>query len=386
MTPYAGIIHAVRSEVWAIQPQKLEAILSFLQLKAEGKNGDVDLVAAIKAEAADTRLRAQNVAAVGSGSVAVLPLYGLILYRGSSMGDISGPTATSVQKFTQQFRQAVNDPNIKAIIIDVDSPGGTVEGVEELAAEIRASRGKKRTIAVSNCLMASAAYYIASACTEIVVSPSSQTGSVGVYAAHEDDSEFLAKMGVKVSLIQFGENKTLGNPYEPLSDAGRNNMQASVDRYGEMFESAVAKGRKVSVAKVHDTFGQGKIFGAQDAVKLGMADTIGTLDDVLGRYGVSMGTAPQRSMHAADIGATSGVAVAASASAPTHADAEDGDGDCDCPCDPCVAGDCANCDCKGCDAENCGKADCPCAGAPDASEKSKAEAAARRRQIEIAIA
>jgi ClpP class serine protease len=120
-----------------------------------------------------------------------------------------------------------------------------------------------------------------------VVSPSSLTGSVGVYSVHEDASKYLDNLGVKVTMIKFGENKAAGNPYEPLSDSARADIQGMVDEAGEMFESAVAKGRKTSKVNVHDSFGQGKVFTAKQAVKLGMADTVGTLDDVLGRYGIT---------------------------------------------------------------------------------------------------
>lgn len=295
MTPYASIIRAARSQVWAIQPEKLEAIMAFLHLKALGQSADAETLARIHGQAEITAARAQKVSASSKGAVAVLPLYGLILHRGSSMGDISGPTATSTQKFTQQFRQALNDPNVQAIVIDVDSPGGTVEGVDELASEIRAAKGKKQTIAVSNCLCASAAYYIASACDEIVASPSSLTGSIGVYTDHWDGSKYYEELGVKVSIIKFGENKAAGNEFEPLSDSARADLQDMVDTYGHMFEKAVAKGRKISQAKVHDTFGQGQVFGAAKAVKIGMADSVGTLDEVLARFGVTM-TSPTASM------------------------------------------------------------------------------------------
>jgi capsid assembly protease len=287
---YASIMSAMRSQVWAIHPDRLEAIMAFLQLKNEGRSADADTIAKIHAAGEIQAARRQKATTAGGGSVAVLPLYGLILHRGSDMGDISGPQATSVQKFTQQFRQAVNDPNVSAIVLDVDSPGGTVEGVDELASEIRAAKGKKPTIAVSNKLCASAAYYIASACDEIVASPSSTTGSIGVYSAHEDASKYLENLGVKVSIIKFGENKAEGNPYEPLTDASRAHMQDMVDMFGQMFEKAVAKGRKISQKAVHETFGQGLMFGASQALKIGMVDTVGTLDDVLARYGVTTGS------------------------------------------------------------------------------------------------
>jgi len=294
MSAYASIIGAVRSQVWAIQPDKLKAIVAFLQLKAGGGAPEPALLASIQAEAAATHARAAAAASSGAGTVAVIPIYGLILYRGSAMGDISGPTATSVQKLTQQFRQALNDPGVKAIVFDVDSPGGTVEGVDELASEIRAARGKKKTIAVSNCLMASAAYYIASACDEIVGSPSSLTGSVGVYCAHEDDSKMLEEMGVKITLISYGENKTQGNSYEPLSDKARSDMQDMVDQFGAMFDKAVAAGRGVTKAQVKESFGQGLCFTAAKAKAIGMIDSIGTLDDVLGRFGLAPGASSSR--------------------------------------------------------------------------------------------
>lgn len=295
MKAYTSILSAMRSQVWAIDEAKLYGILGFLAMKAQGQDAEAALIADLHGSAAIQAARAQKVSQSSKGSVAVLPVYGLILHRGSSMGDISGPAATSTMKLMEQFRQAANDPGVQAIVLDIDSPGGTVEGVEELAAEIRGSRGKKQMIAVSNKQCCSAAYYIASACDEIVASPSSTTGSVGVYCAHEDVSKYLENMGVKVSIIKFGENKAQGNPYEPLSDAARTNMQEMVDMYGHMFEKAVAKGRKISQSAVHDSYGQGLSFGAEKAKKLGMVDSVGTLDDVLARFGVTMGS-PSTSM------------------------------------------------------------------------------------------
>lgn len=301
MTPFSGILGAMRSQVWALDEGKLMGVMAFLAMKAQGRDAEADVIAQYHGAAEIQAARAKKVTQAGSGSVAVLPVYGLILHRGSSAGDMCGPAATSTVKLLQQFKQAVNDPGVQAIVLDIDSPGGTVEGVDELATEIRAAKGKKQTIAVSNKQCASAAYYIASACDEIVASPSSTTGSVGVYCAHEDASKYLENLGVKVSLIKFGANKAEGNPYEPLTDSARANMQDMVDIFGNMFEKAVAKGRKVSQATVHDTFGQGLSFGAAKAVKIGMADSVGTLDDVLARFGVSLGSSSTTSMIDADI-------------------------------------------------------------------------------------
>jgi signal peptide peptidase SppA len=296
MKAYTSILSAMRSQVWAIDEAKLYGVLGFLAMKAQGQDAEAAVIADLHGGSEISAARAKKVSQASNGSVAVLPVYGLILHRGSSMGDISGPAATSTVKLLQQFRQAVNDPGVQAIVLDIDSPGGTVEGVEELAAEIYASRGKKQTIAVSNKQCCSAAYYIASACDEIVASPSSKTGSVGVYCAHEDVSKYLENLGVKISIIKFGENKASGNPYEPLSDSDKANMQEMVDLFGNMFEKRVAKGRKISQSAVHGTYGQGLSFGAEQAKKLGMVDSIGTIDDVLARFGVSLGYGSSTSM------------------------------------------------------------------------------------------
>jgi ClpP class serine protease len=118
-----------------------------------------------------------------------------------------------------------------------------VDGVEELSSEVYQSRGKKKMIAVANAMAASAAYWIASAADELVVTPSGQIGSIGVFAAHEDISKAAEMQGVKVSLISAGKYKTEGNPFEPLSSEARAAMQRDVDVFGEMFTAAVARNR-----------------------------------------------------------------------------------------------------------------------------------------------
>jgi signal peptide peptidase SppA len=339
---YDRVLTAAYSMPWAIQPEKLQAILAFLALKATGQAPHAADVAEIHAASLVAAQRADALASAGAGSVAVLPLFGLISHRASMMGDISGPRGTSTDKFTAAFRQAVNDPNCKAIVIDVDSPGGTVEGVPELADEIYRARGKKPITAVADCLMASAAYWISAAASELVCSPSSMVGSIGVYSAHEDDSQMLEAEGVKITLISAGKYKTEGNPYEPLGDEAQSAMQSMVDEFYGMFVKSVAKGRAVKVEDVRAGFGEGRVVTAQQAVKLGMADRIATLDQVLSKYGVSRGNATAMSP---------GVAISAAAK-PGKAD----DMDCECECEACMEGECsacthADCTCAGCTCE-----------------------------------
>lgn len=218
----------------------------------------------------------------GGGLIAVLPLYGVMMQRVGMMEEMSG--ATSTEKFKAAFREQVNNPQVKTIILDVDSPGGSVYGTDELAAEIREAAKTKDVIAVSNSLMASAAYYIASGASEIVASPSSEVGSIGVLAVHYDYSKHDEMEGVTPTLIKAGKFKAEGHPDFPLSDDATAHIQEDVDRYYGMFLRAVSAGRGVSVQAVRSGFGEGRVVGAQEAVRLGMADRVATLEATIARF------------------------------------------------------------------------------------------------------
>jgi signal peptide peptidase SppA len=282
---YTHIRRALAGKLWFMHEQKMNEILAFLEIKLSGGSSSSEAIAAIRAANEASAARAASASKSGGGAVAVIPIYGVIMHRPSM--DLSGPGGTSCEGLSQQLRAALDDPNVKSIVLDIDSPGGDVDGVDELAAEIYSARKQKKISAVSNCLCASAAYYLASQATEIVASPSSLTGSIGVYTMHEDDSQALENLGVKLTLIKFGENKAEGNNLGPLSDSALAHLQEMVDTFGAMFEKAVARGRKVSQEEVHKKFGQGRVFDAKQAVRLGLADRVGTLDDVLQSHGVS---------------------------------------------------------------------------------------------------
>lgn len=369
---YSAIIRAVFGSVWAIMPEKLEAIATFVKMKVEGGSSSPEIIAAIRAENDIAAARMRSLSADKPGSVVVLPLYGIINQRYA--GDFSGPQGTSVQEFTQQFRQAMNDPNVTAIVIDCDSPGGTVSGVDELATEIYNARQQKtkKITAVSNCLCASAAYYIASQANEFCVSPSSMTGSIGVYQLHEDDSTALENIGVKFTFISAGKYKVEGNSFQPLNDEARTAMQGVVDDFYDMFTKAVARGRSVAVKAVRNGFGEGRCLTAQDAVKQGLADRVATLDEVLSKYGVkqSAGSSAQ----------TQQAAPSAEMVGDPAADASD----CSCECEACMSGDCSSCTHEDCNAELEGCEGCPMAGADDSEAKARAEAEARDRRLRLA--
>jgi signal peptide peptidase SppA len=290
---YEHIIAFVYNSVWAILPAKLQVILEVLQYRAAGGAYSADEVRArvgARREQPQPYLVAIDgalVAAAGQGgqrsggAIQVLPLFGMIAHRIDMMMESSGGTST--ERFTQQFRQAMSDPQVGAIVIDVDSPGGTVDGVPELADEIYRARGTKPIVAVADGMAASAAYHIASSASELLVSPSGEVGAIGVWSAHQDASGFYANEGIKTTLISAGKYKTALNPYEPLRAEAQALLQARVDAFYGMFVKAVARNRGVSADTVRNGFGEGFVVGAGEAVRQGMADHVGTLDDAITR-------------------------------------------------------------------------------------------------------
>lgn len=275
---YAHIISAINRTPWMIVPGKLEQIVAFLHMKANG------------AEVSESEIRAavgdRKVAPKPSGAVAVIPIYGIISQRLSMMDDISGGGSASCERISAALRTALNDDSVSAIVFDISSPGGTVHGVPELAEEIYAARGQKKMIAVANAQACSAAYYIGCAADELVVTPSGEVGSVGVYMAHADISAAMEKEGVKMTLISYGKHKTEGNPYEPLDEEAQAYFQSLVDISGDMFVKFVAKARGKKPSEVRAEFGEGRVVKAAAAVKAGMADRVATFDQVLQKLGV----------------------------------------------------------------------------------------------------
>lgn len=275
---YRHVLSAFAAEPWAMQPEKLDALCRFIEFKANGGEYTAEEVAARVGK----RDPQQD---VPSGtSIAVIPVHGVLAQRMNMMSEMSG--GTSYQLLGRQIAAALASGEVAHVILDIDSPGGAVPGAQELVSEILALRGgDKKIIAQVNSVAASAAYWIASAADEIVVTPSGRAGSIGVYTVHEDVSAMLAKEGVKLTYISAGKYKTEGNETEPLAEGARKHIQSNVDRSYKSFVDGVAIGRGVTSEFVEDNFGQGRVFGAEELVKRGMADSVGTLSETLARYG-----------------------------------------------------------------------------------------------------
>jgi signal peptide peptidase SppA len=270
------ILRAFSGRCWFIEKGRADEIVSILALRAGGHTQGY--------QAADERPMVQT-----EGRIAVLRLHGAIMPRADMLSEMSG--AMSLEKFRAAFREAAADEGVRAIILDIDSPGGDVSFVPETVADIRAAqRADRPIIAVANNMAASSAYWIASAADELVVTPSGQVGAIGVYMLHEDLSEALKAEGIAVTFLFEGPRKIEGNPFEPLDDTARAALQKDVAHFYAMFTADVAKFRGVAVAAVRadpeksdDHFGGGRGVMAKEAVRLGMADRVATFEQTLER-------------------------------------------------------------------------------------------------------
>lgn len=220
------------------------------------------------------------------GAVAVIPIYGVLTPRPSMLHMLFGLGALTPDSIVNVVEAAMNDSDVNAIVLDVDSPGGSVAGIPEAAdrlSKIRAS-ATKPIIAISNQVMASGAYWLAAAAAhEIVATPSSITGSIGVISSHVDASGFYEQIGINVEFIVAGQYKAESADTGPLSESARAHVQGQVDYFYGLFVSAVARGRGVSNGAVRSTMGEGRVLVADAARDVSMVDRVESMNALIER-------------------------------------------------------------------------------------------------------
>jgi signal peptide peptidase SppA len=319
------ILALLYSQPWAMAPDYLAKCAAVLERWAVGTQAGPEVSAEIEAAQAARATRSSAAANVGGG-IAVLPLYGIMSQRAPMVTSISGGGGgTSTDAFAAALRAALADDSVSGIIIDIDSPGGSVFGAGELAAELLKARSQKPIYGYVNSVCASAAYWVGSQCTQLFSTAGGDIGSIGVFLAHSDESEALAAKGVKTTFVSAGKFKTEGSSAAPLTDEALAHLQGKVDSYYSMFTKAVAKGRGVPIETVRNGYGEGRTISAQDALAAGMVDGVCTFDDVVSRMtrAIKSGVAGAR----AEVDAAEIVAQAAPdpVSAPTPDPAAQGD-------------------------------------------------------------
>lgn len=260
-------IDAVVGQPWAIQPDWLEAIAAIAQ-----RQFDAPPVVALQGRAP----RAGEPGLQITDGVAVIGIIGPIFPRANMMTENSG--ATSLAKVQAQFRAALADPGVSSIVFNIDSPGGAVTGIGDFAAEVAAARKAKPILAVAAGMCCSAAYWIASAASRIVVSRTAMVGSIGVVVGASKQVAPDADGYITVDIVS---SNAPGKRTDPTDSAGRAAIVAMLDAFEVEFIASVAANRGVSVETVKADFGKGGVLIGAAAVAAGMADRIATIDFVL---------------------------------------------------------------------------------------------------------
>ena len=212
-----------------------------------------------------------------TNGIAVLPVSGTLVSKTRSLQPYSG--MTGYNGIVARLQQAMSDPGVDGILLDLDTPGGTVAGAFDCADIIARVRDIKPVWALANDMNCSAGQLIASAASRRLVTQTARTGSVGVMMAHSNYGEALKTNGVEVTLIYSGVHKVDGNPYGKIPKAVRDDFQSKIDATRQLFAEKVAGYMGVSVQAILDT--EAAVFTGQESVEQGLADELVNNTDAL---------------------------------------------------------------------------------------------------------
>lgn len=263
------VLDTVIAQQWAMESEYLQALL---EVANRDHGPALEALAARRDKPLDNTQRTT----VRDG-VAIVPVVGPLFRYANLFTMLSG--ATSIGTLATDFTAALEDRAIRGIVLNVDSPGGEVNGIAELAAMIMAARERKPVYAHIGHSGASGAYWIASAAEKVFAAPTALLGSVGAVMTIRDTRRVDEARGIRT--IEIVSSQSPDKRVDPTTDAGVAKLQAVVDRLGEEFVAAVARQRGLSVEKVLADFGKGGLLVGADAVKAGMADSVSTLEAVI---------------------------------------------------------------------------------------------------------
>lgn len=246
--------------VWAVDPEWFGAAFAAVQA------GTWPMVAVAAQDAESPTYQTTE------DGIAVVDFVGQITKGRSKFGGVS---SVDVRRM---IRSAVNDADVKAILLRVDSPGGTADGMHDLETEIARSNTKKPVYAHVDGAAASGAYWAASQAREISAGPMSQVGSIGAFTVLYDTSGRAAMDGIKVHVVSTGDYKGMGAPGAPITEAQLEHVQERVNDVNEFFLKAVSRGRKMPSAKVKEV-ADGRMWIAAKAKDRGLVDSVRSMED-----------------------------------------------------------------------------------------------------------
>lgn len=257
---------------WAIAPDKMQEIRSIYQTHLKGEKIDIKAINAANPSSGNGYINDNGVAVISIESVLTKSrTFFSSMFAGSSMREIGNA-----------LDMAMADTDVHSIILAIDSPGGTVDGTQELVERIQAQKGKgKPIVAVGDGIMASAAYWIASAADKVyIANDTTSVGSIGVVATHVDVSEQDKNWGEKWTEITAGAYKRIASTHAPLTVEGREYIQSQIDYIYSVFVQSVAANRGKSSVDDVLPMADGKIFIGRQAVEAGLVDGLITLSEI----------------------------------------------------------------------------------------------------------
>lgn len=261
---------------WAIQPEILSEIQTIYA--AHTRNEQID-IAAVEARIGKPLANEQQGYTVQNG-VAIIPIHGVIGKRMNMFSQISGGAST--QLIERDVKNALADSKVNSILLHIDSPGGTVDGTQNLASVVREARTQKPVMTFADGTIVSAAYWIGSAADEIVsASDTTKIGSIGVVATHTDYSKAEESQGIKTTEITAGKYKRIASNTAPLSKEGAAYLQDQVDQLYTIFVDEVAQNRQTDSATVIERMADGRVFLSKEAMRRGMIDHIASLETTI---------------------------------------------------------------------------------------------------------
>jgi len=273
MKTHKRVLMELSTRYWALHPDKLEQVTDFVATQLGGGKSPVSASEVFEDSGQDVRnYDVQD-------GVAIIPLTGVMDRRMNLFQAISG--GTSSQQLAARIREAASDNGVTGLLLDIDSPGGSVFAIEEIAEAVQEAKAIKPVIAHSYGQCCSAAYWVGSQADRFVIGSNAEVGSIGVVYVHYDRSEQDRTKGVSRTIMTAGKYKRIAGDAAPLSSDGAQYIQEQLDTYYSLFVDAVAQGRGVSANAVLSDMAEGRTFIGEQALKAGLVDEIGTIEHAL---------------------------------------------------------------------------------------------------------
>lgn len=268
--------------IWAILPEELmgleQAYQAYLKGETNPKGEDKGKVEAAGAFNIDTSRVAETFTM--HGDIAVMSIAGMITPKASIFSLIFGGTTLDVM--TRDFQALVNNDDVKAIVLDIDSSGGNAFGIEEFANLVFESRSSKPIVTVTSTVMASAAMWIGAAASDVFITgETTVTGSLAALTSHLDISGLEQKLGVKTTEISSGPQKRIDSRFAPLTDEGRKELQSRVDYIGNVIAEDIARFRGMDIKAVTENISDGSIFIGSQGIEAGLVDRKMSFDELI---------------------------------------------------------------------------------------------------------